>query len=110
MTRNIGIVIKNPPTRECSDPYCPYHGTLPVRGRVIEGVVISTKMHKTVTVKREYMWYVKKYKRYEARTSKIKAHVPDCIDVKEGDRVKIAECRPLSKTVAFVVVENLSGG
>lgn len=110
MARNIGILIKKPPTKECNDPYCPYHGTLPVRGRVLEGIVVSTKMQKTVKVKREYMWYVKKYKRYEIRTSKILAHLPGCIDVKEGDRVKIAECRPLSKTVSFVVVENLSGG
>jgi small subunit ribosomal protein S17 len=29
------------------------------------------------------------------------------MDVEEGDRVLIAECRPLSKTVSFVVVEKL---
>ena len=33
----------------------------------------------------------------------------ECIDVKEGDEVKIAECRPLSKTVSFVVIEVNSG-
>ena len=28
-----------------------------------------------------------------------------CIDAKEGDKVRVAECRPLSKTVAFVIIE-----
>ena len=33
------------------------------------------------------------------------AYIPECIDVREGSEVKIAECRPLSKTVSFVVIE-----
>jgi small subunit ribosomal protein S17 len=33
------------------------------------------------------------------------AHNPPCINAKEGDVVKIAECRPLSKTKKFVVIE-----
>ncbi|MCJ7793949.1 30S ribosomal protein S17, partial [Candidatus Bathyarchaeota archaeon] len=37
----------------------------------------------------------------------IPSHNPPGIDVKEGDRVKIAECRPISKTVSFVVVAKL---
>ena len=37
--------------------------------------------------------------------SRITAHNPPCIDAKTGDKVKIAECRPLSKTKNFVVVE-----
>ncbi|MEQ9714835.1 MAG: 30S ribosomal protein S17 [Candidatus Asgardarchaeia archaeon] len=106
--RNIGIPVKNPPKEECDDPLCPYHGNLPVRGRILEGIVVSDKMKRTVVIKREYAWYVKKYKRYEMRTSKIAAHNPPCINAKVGDKVKIAECRPLSKTVSFVVIEKLS--
>ena len=34
-------------------------------------------------------------------------HNPDCIDAKEGNLVKIMECRPLSKTKNFVIVEVL---
>jgi small subunit ribosomal protein S17 len=33
------------------------------------------------------------------------AYAPDCMEVLEGRRVRIAECRPLTKTVAFVVIE-----
>jgi len=106
--RDIGVDVK-PPEKECDDPYCPFHGHLKVRGQIIEGVVISDKMNRTVTVKREYLYYLKKYERYEKRTSKIHAHNPPCIDAKVGDRVKIMECRPLSKTVSFVVIEKVGG-
>jgi small subunit ribosomal protein S17 len=76
-----------------------------VRGRILEGSVVSAKMDKTVVVRRDYLHYVPKYKRYERRHGHVPAHSPPCLEVKEGDRVKIAECRPLSKTVSFVVVE-----
>jgi len=45
--------------------------------------------------------------RYERRRGHIPSHNPPCIDAKEGDRVRIAECRPISKTVSFVVVEKV---
>ena len=53
--------------------------------------------------------YINKFERYEKRKSKIKAHKPDCLDVKVGDSVKIAECRQLSKTKHFVLVEVKEG-
>jgi small subunit ribosomal protein S17 len=64
-------------------------------------------MSRTVVVQREYFKYVPKYERYEKRKSKIHAHNPDCIAAKIGDKVKIAECRPLSKTKSFVVIQIL---
>jgi small subunit ribosomal protein S17 len=95
------------PKKTCSDRNCPFHGELPVRGRVLEGTVVSAKMDKTVVVRRDYIHYVPKFMRYERRRSRIPSHNPPCINVKEGDHVRIAECRPLSKTVSFVVVEKL---
>jgi len=95
------------PKKTCNDRNCPFHGDLPVRGRVLEGAVVSAKMDKTVIVKRDYLYYVPKFMRYERRSSRIPSHNPPCINAKEGDRVRIAECRPISKTVAFVVVEKL---
>jgi small subunit ribosomal protein S17 len=53
------------------------------------------------------MHYVPKYERYEKRTSTFGAHCPPCIKTKVGDRVRIAECRPLSKMVSFVTIEKL---
>ncbi len=93
------------PKKSCDDKNCPFHGELSVRGRVLEGSVVTAKMDKTVVVRRDYLQYVPKYRRYERRHGHVSAHSPPCLEVKEGDRVRIAECRPLSKTVSFVVVE-----
>ena len=95
------------PKIECNDRNCPFHGTLRVRGRILEGIVISDKMDKTVIVRRDYMKYIPKYKRYERRHSHIPAHNPPCINARVNDRVKIAECRPISKTVSFVVIQKM---
>ncbi|KAA0001920.1 MAG: 30S ribosomal protein S17 [Thermoplasmata archaeon] len=99
----IGIKVKEP-ERECNDPNCPWHGHLKVRGVVLRGIVVSTAMQKTVVVERQRLHYLPKYERYEKRTSRYKAHLPPCIDVRKGDEVIIMECRPLSKTKHFVVV------
>jgi small subunit ribosomal protein S17 len=103
---NIGLDVKSP-KKPCDDRNCPFHGHLSVRRKFLDGKVVSAKMTKTVTVERDYLEYVKKYTRYEKRRSRIMAHSPPCLELSEGDRVRIAECRPLSKEVAFVVVEKL---
>jgi small subunit ribosomal protein S17 len=53
------------------------------------------------------MHFVKKYERYEKRTSTYHAHCPPCMNFAPGDTVRIAECRPLSKTVSFVTIEKM---
>jgi small subunit ribosomal protein S17 len=103
---DIGIGAKSP-KKTCDDRNCPFHGQLSVRRKFLDGKVVSTKMTKTVTVERDYLQYVRKYMRYEKRRSRIMAHNPPCLEIHEGDRVRIAECRPISKEVAFVVVERL---
>jgi small subunit ribosomal protein S17 len=95
------------PKKTCDDRNCPFHGDLPVRGRVFGGSVVSAKMDKTVVVKRDYLHFIPKFIRFERRHSRIPSHNPPCIHAEEGDRVLIAECRPVSKTVSFVVVEKL---
>jgi small subunit ribosomal protein S17 len=104
--KEIGIPV-TPPKRSCNDKKCPFHGNLKIRGKILQGVVVSAKAQKTAIIERNYLHYVPKYERYERRHSRIAAHNPECIDAKEGDVVKIAECRPLSKTKAFVIVEIL---
>jgi small subunit ribosomal protein S17 len=104
MAQDIGLDVTSP-KEECDDINCPFHGILSVRGQVFTGSVISSKMDKTVVVKRTFEKLITKYERYEKRQSKIHAHNPPCIDAKEGDIVKVAECRPLSKTKTFVVIE-----
>jgi small subunit ribosomal protein S17 len=102
--KDIGIDVKVPETT-CTDKHCPFHGELVVKGQTIEGTVISTKMDKTAVVERNYLKYQQKYERYEKRTSHYSAHNPPCLGIKPGDHVKIVECRPLRKTVSFVIVE-----
>ena len=104
MTRDIGLDVQ-PPTKECMDPNCPFHGVLPVRGQVLRGVVVSDKMDKTVVVQRAFIKKIAKYERYEKRKTKVHAHNPPCIDAKVGDNVTISECHPLSKTKSYVIVE-----
>jgi small subunit ribosomal protein S17 len=104
MVRNIGLMVSLP-KKSCENELCPFHGKLSVRGRVYTGTVESNKSSKMIVVSREYNRLVKKYKRYERSKSKVHAFLPECIVVNEGQKVKIAECRPLSKTVSFVVVE-----
>ena len=67
----VGLNVQEPETT-CDDPNCPFHGTLPVRGQVLEGVVVSNKAERTITVERSYYKFIKKYERYEKRKSKIK--------------------------------------
>ena len=93
------------PERTCDDVNCPFHGTLSVRGKMMDGVVVSDRMQKSVVVSIEYVRFYPKYERYARMNSRITAHNPPCIDAQRGDIVKIAECRPLSKTKNFVVVE-----
>ncbi len=68
------------------------------------GVVVSDKMDKTVVVAVERLVRHPLYKKFIKRTSKFKAHDEEnrC---SEGDKVKIMETRPLSKTKRWRVVE-----
>lgn len=93
------------PEEECEDSNCPFHGSLSVRGQVLEGEVISDKMDKTVVIERTHTEKIPKYERYERRSSNIQAHNPPCINAQQGDRVKVGECRRLSKQKSFVVLE-----
>lgn len=101
---NIGLDIKEP-KKECSDKHCPFHNGLKIRGREFIGEVIRVNRQKTVMVEWPRSYYLPKYERYEKRRTRLSAHLPDCFDIKIGDSVRIVECRPISKTKNFVVVE-----
>ncbi len=111
-TNNVGINYRGlkPPQNACDDPACPWHGHIKVRGLILEGIVIKSKMDKTVVVEREYTVYDRKYMRYERRRSRIHAHNPPCINAKEGDIVVLGETRPISKSVSMVVLGVVSKG
>tara|TARA_Y100000310_G_C20280947_1_gene622597 strand:- start:157 stop:609 length:453 start_codon:yes stop_codon:yes gene_type:complete len=104
--KNIGIQVKKP-KKQCDDNNCPFHGKLRCRGRIFTCTVLSTNMQKTAIVGWERRHFLRKYERYEKRKSVVKAHNPACLDAHDGNIVKIMECRPLSKTKNFVIVEVL---
>ncbi|MGA1974290.1 MAG: 30S ribosomal protein S17 [Conexivisphaerales archaeon] len=104
MMRNVGIQGVKAPTKTCEDEDCPWHGTISVRGKVLQGKAVSLKVKGLAVIQREYYHYVKKYKRYEKRRSRVHAHIPSCISIKEGEEVVVAECRPISKTVSFIII------
>jgi small subunit ribosomal protein S17 len=90
---------------ECNDKNCFVHGKLSLRGQVLIGTVVSAKAKNTVIVERPTVKMIRKYKRYARTSSKIPAHNPPCINAKEGDMVRIAECRKISRTKAWSVSE-----
>ncbi|KAL1914715.1 40S ribosomal protein uS17 [Calcarisporiella thermophila] len=106
--KDVGLGFKTP--REAIegtyiDKKCPFTGEVSIRGRILTGVVASTKMKRTIIVRREYLHYIPKYNRYEKRHKNVAAHLSPCfIGVEPGDLVTIGQCRPLSKTVRFNVV------
>ena len=69
--RTIGIAAK-PPKKICSDDNCPWDGSLKVRGSLFEGKIVTTKMDKSVVIRKDYFYLVKKYDRYE--NSKKRSH------------------------------------
>lgn len=60
---------------------------------------MSTKMHRTIIIRREYLHFIPKYSRYEKRHKNLAAHVSPAFRVQDGDQVTVGQCRPLSKTV-----------
>ena len=71
--------------------------------RTLVGRVVSDKMDKTVSVAIERMIKHPVYGKYIRRTSKVLAHDQDNT-CKPGDRVAIAECKPISKNKSWAVV------
>ena len=106
MTRNIGLPVKEvkkkPVENENNNPF---NGSLSIRGKIFEGIVIKAKAKGTVVIERESLIEFSKFKRFGRSKNKIHAHVPSNLDIQEGDHVVAAECRPISKSVSFVVVE-----
>jgi small subunit ribosomal protein S17 len=106
LTRNIGLPVPEPKKEaESNEKNNPFNGTLAIRGKLFEGIVVKANAKNTVVIEKESPIYFTKFKRYARGTSSIHAHVPSNLDVKEGDKVLAAECRPIAKSVSFVVVE-----
>jgi small subunit ribosomal protein S17 len=74
--------------------------------KVREGIAISTKMDKTVVVAVVDRVRHRRYQKTVQRTKHLYAH-DESNDVREGDRVRVAETRPFSKQKRWRIVEVL---
>ncbi|MBS3904763.1 MAG: 30S ribosomal protein S17 [Simkania sp.] len=74
-----------------------------------EGVVISNKMQKTVTVLVERTCRESNFDKVVSRAKKYYAHIEDAQGISVGQRVVIEETRPLSKLKRWRVVETVTG-
>ncbi len=68
------------------------------------GVVVSDRMDKTVVIKVEGRKQHRLYRKSMRRTAKLAAH-DESNEARVGDRVRVMETRPLSKTKRWRVVE-----
>jgi small subunit ribosomal protein S17 len=78
------------------------------RRKTVNGVVTSNKMSKTITVKSEKLVKHPKYGKFVRRVTAYKAHDEEN-KASIGDKVEIAETRPLSKTKRWRLVGIVKG-
>jgi small subunit ribosomal protein S17 len=83
-------------------------GTLSLRGRKFQGVVIR-KFGNRVTIEFERTRLIRKYERYIKTKTKMHARLLEGMDVEIGDYIQVQECRPLSKILHHVVVKKIRG-
>ncbi len=72
------------------------------------GQVVSDKMQQTVVVEVETRFSHPQYEKQVLHTRKFKAHDPEN-KCKVGDKVRLRECRPLSKTKRWIVIDITKG-
>lgn len=75
--------------------------------RLLQGVIVSDKMDKTVVVEILRLKKHAKYKKYFKVTKKFKAHNPEN-QYHTGDKVVIGETRPMSKEKRWVVINKIN--
>jgi len=71
--------------------------------RIMQGVVVSDKMEKTIVVNVERKFPHPLYKKYIKRSKRYHVHDKEN-QFKNGDIVNIQECRPLSKSKRWEVI------
>ena len=88
MTTNIGLPVKEPKGKPLeNEKNNPFNGSLTIRGKLFEGIVINAKAKTTVVIQKELPIYFKKFKRFGRSKNKIHAHVPSNLNVQKGDHV-----------------------
>merc|ERR1712225_200920 len=104
--KSIGLGFKTPKT--AVDAKCPFTGNVSIRGRIMRAQVRSTKMKRSIVIRRNYLHFVNKYQRYMKRHKNFTVHCSPCFEPAVGDDVIVGQCRPLSKTVRYNVLQVVS--
>jgi len=82
--------------------HAPEHG--PGRAKVRQGIVVSDKADKTITVRIDVVRRHKRYHKIMRTSTKLHAH-DEANDAGAGDTVRIQECRPMSRSKRWRLVE-----
>ncbi|MCP9263198.1 40S ribosomal protein S11 [Dirofilaria immitis] len=110
--RNVGLGFKTPREARCN-------ALSLVQLQAVIGTYIDKNVHspgtfrfadmqRTIVIRRDYLHFIKKYRRYEKRHRNMSVHCsPAFRDIAVGDIVTVGECRPLSKTVRYNVLKVL---
>ena len=84
--------------------HAPEHG--PGRPKVRQGVVVSAKGDKTITVQIDVVRRHRRYHKIMRSTLKLYAH-DEANNANEGDTVRVVECRPMSRSKRWRLTEVL---
>merc|ERR1711988_781217 len=79
--KDVGLGFRTPKTAiegSYIDKKCPFTGLVSIRGRILTGTVVSTKMHRTAIIRREYLHFIPKNRA---------VHVSPAFRIEEGDQV-----------------------
>jgi len=88
------------------EPLAPVHAPVEGRRRMRQGIVISDKAAKTITVRIDVARRHRRYEKIVRSSSTLHAH-DENNDAREGDTVRVIESRPLSRTKRWALVDVL---
>ena len=94
------------PAAPAPEPLAPVHAPVEGRRRVRQGIVVSDKAAKTITVRIDVARRHRRYEKIVRSSSTVHAH-DENNDANEGDVVRVVESRPLSRTKRWALVDVL---
>jgi small subunit ribosomal protein S17 len=89
-----------------AEPLAPVHAPVEGARRVRQGVVVSDKAEKTITVRIDTARRHRRYEKIVRSSSTLHAH-DENNDAHEGDTVRVIESRPLSRSKRWALVDVL---
>lgn len=89
-----------------AEPLAPVHAPVEGRRRVRQGIVVSDKAEKTITVRIDFARRHRRYEKIVRSSTTLHAH-DENNDAREGDTVRVIESRPLSRSKRWALVDVL---